>query len=106
MRLVPQAAAPERSIRREHMFRTRRPRTGRLLMVAVLAGGAVALSASRLAARDAMVTLKDGRTMTGEFVREDETRVVLRISNVETPFTRDQIRSFEYVASVEEQYQS
>ena len=56
------------------------------------------------AAREAVLTLKDGRTVKGEVVEEDDKAVSILISGIKTPYSRDLIKSIEYVKTVEEEY--
>jgi hypothetical protein len=55
-------------------------------------------------AREAVVTFKDGRTVKGEVVEENDKEVTLLIANVKTPFSRDLIKSVEFVKTVDEEY--
>ena len=56
------------------------------------------------AAREAVLTLKDGRTVKGEVVEENDKAVSILISGIKTPYGRDLIKSIEYVKTVEEEY--
>ncbi|MEX2216696.1 MAG: hypothetical protein WD768_21460 [Phycisphaeraceae bacterium] len=58
-----------------------------------------------LAARVAVVTMNDGKTIKGEVVEETGDSVVLLISNVRTPLKRSDIKSVEFVKSVKEEYE-
>lgn len=70
-----------------------------LLMLAFLMSASVAH-----AAREAVLTLKDGRTIKGEVAAEDDKAVTLVISGIKTPYARDLIKTVEYVKTVEEEY--
>lgn len=54
--------------------------------------------------RQATVKVKDGRTVTGLLVGEDDKAITLEISGIRTPIQRDQIESVEYLKSVDEEY--
>lgn len=81
------------------MQHRRRTMLGLLIAVAL-----VGLVMAPAAARQATVTLKSGRTVTGEIVSETEDRITLEISGIRAPFNRDQIESIEMQPSIEEQY--
>ncbi len=68
-----------------------------LLIVALTAGSA-------WAQRQATVKVRDGRSVTGEVVAEDEKTVTLLISGIRTPIARDQIDSIEFLRSTSEEY--
>lgn len=79
------------------------PRTGmasRLLAVFVCLAGVT----PPLFADVAVVTLADGRRLEGELVEQNEQRVVLRISGIDTPLSRDEIRSIDVQPSIEDEY--
>lgn len=75
----------------------------RALFVLSMATILFAASAA-MAARDAVVTLKDGRTVRGEVVEESDQAVTLLIAGIRTPYSRDLIKSIEFVKTVEEEY--
>lgn len=56
------------------------------------------------AAREAVLTLKDGRTIKGVVAEEDDKSVSMVIAGIKTPYSRDLIKSIEYVKTVEEEY--
>lgn len=57
-------------------------------------------------ARDAEISLKDGRTFKGELVGDDASGVTLVIAGIKTSFKREDIRDVQYVQSIAEQYQA
>jgi hypothetical protein len=54
--------------------------------------------------REATVFLKDGRAFTGVLIERTSTRVVLRIANIDTPLSADQIERVSVRATVSERY--
>lgn len=68
-----------------------------------LLAGILALS-SRALAREAVVTTKDGRQLSGEIVSDNDAGVTLKISGILTPVPRAEVQGVEYKKSVEEQY--
>lgn len=65
---------------------------------------ALALSAAPALAREATVTLNDGKTYTGEVVSDDAGGVVLLIANIRTTIPREDVKSVEYIETIESQY--
>lgn len=51
------------------------------------------------------VTLRDGRTITGEFVRKDSTKLWLRIAGIETPLSLTDVDRVKQLPSVEVRYE-
>lgn len=51
------------------------------------------------------VTLRDGRTITGEYVRKDSTKLWLRIAGIETPLSLSDIDRVVQLPSVEARYE-
>ncbi len=71
-----------------------------LLAIALL----LTLATSAVLARTATVTLKDGRSFTGEIVGENDKNVVVRISNIDTPIDRATIASIEEQQDIAAQF--
>lgn len=51
------------------------------------------------------VTFRDGRTITGEFVRKDSTKIWLRIAGIETPLSLSDVDRVVQLPSVEARYE-
>lgn len=51
------------------------------------------------------VTLRDGRTITGEFIRKDSTKLWLRIAGIETPLSLTDVDRVVQLPSVEARYE-
>ena len=56
------------------------------------------------ASREAVLTLKDGRTVKGVVAEENDQSVTVVISGIKTPYSRDLIKTIEYIKTVEEEY--
>ncbi len=50
------------------------------------------------------ITLKDGRKITGEYIRQDSTRILLRIAGIETPLSMSDVDRVVQLPSVEDRY--
>ncbi len=72
-------------------------------LLAIFAG--FSLFAGPALAKQATVTLHDGRTLTGELTSEEPQRVVLTIAGIRTPIERADIASVEVRQDIEEEYQ-
>lgn len=65
--------------------------------------GVLCLAAAAFA-RDATVILQDGRQLTGQVIAETDASITLRISGIDTPIAKDQLRDIKYMATVEEEF--
>lgn len=72
--------------------------------VATLAALLVLALSGQAVAREATVTLKDGRTLKGEVAEDTNQSITLVISNIKNTFPRDQVKSVEYLKTVDEEY--
>ena len=77
----------------------------RLSFLAVTLVLLFSIGSSALAAKLAVVTMKDGQTRRGEVVEETADELVLIISNVRTPLKRSDIKSVQFVKSPKEEYE-
>ena len=75
-------------------------RTVGVLAVLILALGAV----TTIDARTAVVTLNDGRQVTGDLVAQDENGVTLMVNDIRQVIPSGEIRGIEYPRTLEEQY--
>ncbi len=80
---------------------TRIQRCGPLCLALILGG----LLADATAAREALVTLSDGRTLKGELVSQSPSEIVLEIAGIRTTIDRQRVESIEVLKSVEQEYQ-
>lgn len=55
-------------------------------------------------AREAVITMKDGRTLKGEVAEEDSLSITLVISSIKNKLMRDQIKSVEFLKTADEEY--
>ena len=62
------------------------------------------LSVAPALARQATLTLQDGRTISGDLAAETDQEITLLIAGIKTVIPRDQIKDVQYTPSVEEQY--
>jgi len=76
----------------------------RLSFLTAIVIASLLAASSAWAARDAVITLKDGRTVKGEVVEENDDAVTLLISGIKTPYARDLIKSIEFTKTTEEEY--
>ncbi len=72
---------------------------------AFLVGCALLTGLADAMARDVVISFKDGRTIQGEFVSEDNDTVVIAISTIKTSYNKKDIKSVQTLLTVEEEYQ-
>ncbi len=79
-----------------------RPQPWRLCLVTIIVFSCAAASAL---AREVILTLKDGRRITGELVSQSPDNVVIKIANISTTFDRTMVAKIEEKLTITEQYQ-